>query len=97
MQVLVVSHSWGDNVFRNFLVWVGAQDPQWCEDHIATYANVAGPTLGVAKAITSFLSGAQALYFPESWNSLVKSTATVNGILQNMMGSGLFHIRVIEA
>lgn len=57
VQVLVVSHSWGDNVFRGFMAWVSAGNPLWVEQHMAVYANIAGPTLGVPKSISSFLSG----------------------------------------
>jgi phospholipid:diacylglycerol acyltransferase len=58
-QVVVASHSWGDNVFRNFMLWAIEGDPDWVERHIAAYINIAGPTLGVAKSMTSLLSGAR--------------------------------------
>ncbi len=54
---MVASHSWGDNVFRNFLVWIGEDDQDWVEKHVAAYVNIAGPVLGVAKSMTSLLSG----------------------------------------
>ena len=57
-QVFVMSHSWGDNVFRNFLMWACEDEEDWVEQHIAHYANIAGPTLGVPKSVSSFLSGA---------------------------------------
>ena len=57
MQVVVASHSWVDNVFRNFLVWVTEDDPKWVDKHIHAYVNIAGPVLGVAKSMTSLLSG----------------------------------------
>ena len=60
-QVVVASHSWGDNVFRNFLMWATEEpgaDPDWAETHIHAYINIAGPVLGVAKSMTSLLSGA---------------------------------------
>ena len=53
----MASHSWGDNVFRNFLVWVTEDNPDWVERHIHAYVNIAGPVLGVAKSMTSLLSG----------------------------------------
>ena len=53
-----MSHSWGDNVFRNFLAWVGEDDEAWAEKHVAHYSNIAGPTLGVPKSVSIFLSGA---------------------------------------
>ena len=54
-----MSHSWGDNVFRAFMRWAAASDPEWVERHVASYINIAGPVLGVPKAITALLSGAQ--------------------------------------
>ncbi|KAK9839349.1 hypothetical protein WJX84_008799 [Apatococcus fuscideae] len=57
IKVVVVSHSWGDNVFRNFLHWVEQDDPDWAEKHIHAYANIAGPVLGVPKSISALLSG----------------------------------------
>ena len=57
LQVFVVSHSWGDTVFRCFLSWISVKDPDWVERNLAVYANIAGPTLGVPKALSSFLSG----------------------------------------
>ena len=58
-----MSHSWGDNVFRAFMRWAAANDPEWVERHVASYVNIAGPVLGVPKAITALLSGA-----PTSWH-----------------------------
>ena len=57
VQVLVLAHSWGDNVFRNFLHWADDQEAGWTEKHIAHYGNLAGPVLGVPKAVTALLSG----------------------------------------
>ena len=56
-----MSHSWGDTVFRCFMAWISAKDSDWVENHVAVYANIAGPTLGVPKALSSFLSGIRAL------------------------------------
>eukprot|EP00891_Asterochloris_glomerata_P002292 jgi/Astpho2/2292/e_gw1.00040.193.1_t len=56
-KVLVLAHSWGDNVFRNFLHWADDQEAGWTEKHVAHYANMAGPVLGVPKAVTAMLSG----------------------------------------
>ncbi|KAK9829180.1 hypothetical protein WJX72_004349 [[Myrmecia] bisecta] len=57
MKVMAISHSWGDNVFRNFFHWVEDQEPGWTEKHLATYVNIAGPVLGVPKSMTALLSG----------------------------------------
>lgn len=59
-QVLLVSHSWGDSVVRAFMRWAAAGDADWVERHVAAYVNIAGPTLGVPKAVTALLSGARA-------------------------------------
>ena len=57
-QVVLVSHSWGDSVVRAFMRWAAAGDSDWVERHVAAYVNIAGPTLGVPKAVTALLSGA---------------------------------------
>ena len=57
MQIVLASHSWGDNVFRNFLVWIEEEEAGWVEKHIHAYLNIAGPTLGVPKAVSTYLSG----------------------------------------
>ena len=57
LQVVIASHSWGDNVFRAFLQWMDSVDDKWTENHIQTYINLAGPVLGVPKSIPAFLSG----------------------------------------
>nr|ANH71127.1 phospholipid: diacylglycerol acyltransferase [Lobosphaera incisa]ANH79231.1 phospholipid:diacylglycerol acyltransferase [Lobosphaera incisa] len=56
-KVMAVSHSWGDNVFRNFFHWVEDMEKGWTEKYIATYVNIAGPVLGVPKSMTALLSG----------------------------------------
>ena len=57
LQTVVVSHSWGDNVFRNYMRWAENKQPGWCDKHIEAYVNIAGPVLGVPKAVTACLSG----------------------------------------
>ena len=57
-RVLIVAHSWGDNVARGFLAWMEQQQPGWVDMHVAVHFNAAGPTLGVPKALTALLSGA---------------------------------------
>lgn len=56
-KVVVLSHSWGDNVFRNFMRWAENEEAGWCEKHVEAYVNIAGPVLGVPKAVTACLSG----------------------------------------
>ena len=38
--------------------WADHLEAGWTDKHIAIYVNIAGPVLGVPKAITAFLSGA---------------------------------------
>lgn len=52
----------GSTMFPYFLRWV--QDPNggnggldWTEKHIASFVNIAGPMVGVPKALTAMLSG----------------------------------------
>jgi len=47
------------------------------ERHIASYVNIAGPTLGVPKAITALLSGAPALACPTQGAARAPSRAPV--------------------
>ena len=46
---MLVAHSWGENVVRNFLAWVERGEPGWTEAHVAVYFNIAGSVLGVPK------------------------------------------------
>jgi len=52
LQVMVAAHSWGENVFRNFLGWVERKEDGWTEKHVAAYVNIAGCVLGVPKVRT---------------------------------------------
>jgi len=64
-KVVLASHSMGGNVVHYFLAWVEAPENQggggggkrWVDTHIQTWANIAGPLLGVPKAVPSILSG----------------------------------------
>ncbi len=49
MQVLIVAHSWGETVTRNFLFWVDRQEVGWTEKNVAILLNIAGCPLGVPK------------------------------------------------
>ena len=83
-QVFIMSHSWGDNVFRNFLAWAGEDDEAWAEKHIAHYSNIAGPTLGVPKSVSIFLSGA----WPSgSWFGVVGVRALAHKWFKAVRGS----------
>ena len=52
-----MSHSWGDNVFRNFLQWITDLEPDFAEEHLEAYLDIAGPILGVPKSFSALLSG----------------------------------------
>ncbi|CAE6353271.1 unnamed protein product [Rhizoctonia solani] len=61
-KVVLVSHSMGGTVVMYFLKWVEAPSygnggPNWVEDHIEAFVNVAGTLLGVPKAMAAFVSG----------------------------------------
>lgn len=68
---VLTSHSMGGTVVMYFLKWVeampeddidglnfgGGGGPDWVEDHISDWVNIAGTLLGVSKSMTAFLSG----------------------------------------
>ncbi|KAI8367957.1 Lecithin:cholesterol acyltransferase-domain-containing protein [Choanephora cucurbitarum] len=59
---VIVAHSMGSTMFPYFLKWVeseqgGQGGPNWVNDHIESFVNIAGPLMGVPKAATSLLSG----------------------------------------
>lgn len=56
-KTMVMAHSWGANVFTNFLYWVDTLQPGWVEQHLAVFTNIAGPLLGVSKSLSPLLSG----------------------------------------
>jgi len=54
--------SYGSNVILYFFAWVesangGNRGKKWCEIHIATFVNIAGPLLGVVKSASAYVSG----------------------------------------
>ena len=56
-RAAVLAHSYGDTLFRYFMNWVEAADPGWTEKHVTSYVNIAGPQLGVPKALPTMLTG----------------------------------------
>ncbi|KAK9767873.1 phospholipid:diacylglycerol acyltransferase [Basidiobolus ranarum] len=63
-KAVLVGHSMGSNVIYYFLQWVeseqgGKGGPNWVNDYIHTFVNIAGPMLGVPKTLSSLLSGEQ--------------------------------------
>eukprot|EP01084_Bolivina_argentea_P068014 123771_1 len=64
-KVVLMSHSYGSLVLHYFFNWVAASKEaggggggkDWVDQHIATTVNIAGPLLGVPKAMSALLSG----------------------------------------
>ncbi|KAL3782348.1 hypothetical protein ACHAW5_003865 [Stephanodiscus triporus] len=64
-KVVVVSHSMGGLLYYYFLQWVvadvkaggGGGGRDWIETNVQAFVNIAGPMLGVPKAIPAVLSG----------------------------------------
>ena len=65
MPVVLTSHSMGSQIVLYFFSWVttdekgggGGGGHDWVEKNIHSFVNIAGPLLGVPKAVTSLLSG----------------------------------------
>ena len=56
-KVVSVVHSMGEIVYRAFMHWADLVQPGWVEAHLHATVSIAGPTLGVTKAVSSVLSG----------------------------------------
>ncbi|KAI9477974.1 MAG: Lecithin:cholesterol acyltransferase-domain-containing protein [Benjaminiella poitrasii] len=59
---VIITHSMGGSMFPYFLKWVeseqgGKGGPNWVNEHIESFVNIAGPLMGVPKAVTSLISG----------------------------------------
>jgi phospholipid:diacylglycerol acyltransferase len=61
IKPVLVSHSYGATVTTTFLHWVESQSPGWVDKHLAAYLNLAGPLLGLPKALSPMLSGSRLL------------------------------------
>jgi phospholipid:diacylglycerol acyltransferase len=57
IKPILVSHSYGAQVTVTFLHWIEEQEPGWVDKYLAGYVNLAGPLLGLPKAISPMLSG----------------------------------------
>lgn len=57
IKPILVSHSYGATVTVTFLHWVEQQSPGWVDKHLRGYVNLAGPLLGLPKALSPMLSG----------------------------------------
>ena len=82
-KTVMVSHSMGGLVTYYFLQWVvadakvggGGGGTDWVENHIHAFVNIAGPMLGVPKAMPALLSGElgdTAAMFPQLGDLLEK-------------------------
>lgn len=56
-KIVLTSHSLGVMVVHYFFAWVSDEEPDWVDDHIHAYVNIAGAHLGVPKAASALLSG----------------------------------------
>ncbi|KAG0051321.1 hypothetical protein BGZ83_003851 [Gryganskiella cystojenkinii] len=59
---VLVAHSMGSSVLLYFFKWVESEEggnggPNWVNDHVHTFVNIAGPMLGVPKTLAAVLSG----------------------------------------
>ncbi|KAF9928557.1 hypothetical protein FBU30_002295 [Linnemannia zychae] len=59
---VLLAHSMGSTVLFYFFKWVesdkgGKGGPNWVNDHVHTFVNIAGPMLGVPKTLAAVLSG----------------------------------------
>ena len=60
-QVVLLAHSLGDIVARTFFHWVEQVSPGWVEQHVATYAPIAGLPLGAPVSLPALSYGALAI------------------------------------
>lgn len=75
-----------------FLHWAEGQQAGWVEAHIESWANLAGPTLGLPKAVSALLSGAHVR--PAAVQQAVWATARVWGFVVAAVAAcaaGLWH------
>lgn len=61
-KVVLAGHSMGSQIIFYFLKWVEAKGygdggPHWVNDHIESYIDISGSTLGTPKAVVALLSG----------------------------------------
>ncbi|KAG1663890.1 hypothetical protein FOA52_014703 [Chlamydomonas sp. UWO 241] len=55
-KVVLMSHSYGENIARAFYTWAETNEPGWVEEHLEATVNIAGTALGIPKAVTAVLS-----------------------------------------
>jgi phospholipid:diacylglycerol acyltransferase len=88
VKVALLAHSYGDQLVRYFLNWVetskdeggGGGGSDWTSRNVAVYVDIAGPMLGIPKAIPSLLSGEM------RDTALLGQLESVLGLGQNPLG-----------
>ncbi|DAZ95098.1 TPA: hypothetical protein N0F65_001700 [Lagenidium giganteum] len=99
-KVVVMAHSFGAQVWFYFMKWVesehgGNAGPNWVDNHIEGFINIAGSTLGSMKAMSALLSGEmkdtaelgglskflEYFFAPSSRASLARSWASVSTLM----------------
>lgn len=90
-KVVVVPHSMGTIYFLHFMKWVetpapmgGGGGPDWCAKHIKAVMNIAGPLLGVPKAVTGLFS------------SEAKDIAVARAIAPGVLDSEMFGLQTLQ-
>ncbi|KAL2234818.1 UNVERIFIED_CONTAM: Phospholipid:diacylglycerol acyltransferase 1 [Sesamum indicum] len=90
-KAVIVPHSMGVVYFLHFMKWVetpapmgGGGGPNWCARHIKAVMNIAGPLLGVPKAISGLFS------------EEAKDVAVVRAIAPGVLDKDLFRIQTLQ-
>ena len=87
IKPVMVSHSYGATVTMAFLHWVEEQNPGWVDKYLQGYVNLAGPMLGLPKALSPLLSGEKRL----ATNCLLASLPQQTFFLgDRCLGAGVF-------
>ncbi|KAI5059452.1 hypothetical protein GOP47_0025771 [Adiantum capillus-veneris] len=90
-KVVAVPHSMGTLYFLHFMKWVespapmgGGGGPDWCAKHIKAVMNIAGPLLGVPKAVSGLFS------------SEAKDIAVARAIAPGVLDSEMFGLQTLQ-
>ncbi|MCO5567080.1 hypothetical protein L7F22_020765 [Adiantum nelumboides] len=90
-KVVAVPHSMGTLYFLHFMKWVespapmgGGGGPDWCAKHIKAVMNIAGPLLGVPKAVSGLFS------------SEAKDIAVARAIAPGVLDSEIFGLQTLQ-
>jgi phospholipid:diacylglycerol acyltransferase len=90
-------------MFPYFLKWVeneqgGKGGSKWVDEHIESFVNIAGPMMGVPKAVTSLLSGKSFFFFFFFFLGFIiyQNSTFVLGETRDTMALGSFGAYVLE-